>query len=116
MQSKTGWSVADIDARVGTRITTHGAEGVEIAAPDGSVLRVGALPARETSDPTGVGDAFRGGFLAGRAVGLPLPRCAELGALMATLVLETIGTQEYTFDPAAARQRVAEHYGQDSAG
>jgi adenosine kinase len=34
---------------------------------------------------------------------------------MATLVLETIGTQEYQFEPAAAMARLADCYGEAAA-
>ena len=54
--------------RVGYRVTTLGSKGVEIVAADGSRLAVGALPEKSKIDPTGVGDAFRAGFLAGRAL------------------------------------------------
>ena len=60
-----------------------------------------ALPEKAKVDPTGVGDGFRAGFLAGRSRALGLQRSAELGSLMATLVLETVGTQEYPFDRGA---------------
>lgn len=115
LQSKTGWSAADIAEQVATRITTHGADGIEIAVSGGETLRVPVVPERGKVDPTGVGDAFRGGFLAGRTAGLAMQRCAELGSLMATLVLETMGTQEYTFHIPTARERLAEAYGDDAA-
>ena len=73
-----------------------------------------ALPEKSKVDPTGVGDAFRAGFLAGK----PRPafeRSAQLGSLMATLVLETVGTQEYSLDQDVARVRLADAYGEDAA-
>jgi adenosine kinase len=115
LKSKTGWSDEEILGQVGHRITTHGPNGVEISSAGGETISVKALPERAKVDPTGVGDAFRGGFLAGRAVQLPMRRCAELGSLMATLVLETTGTQEYTLEPADAQQRLADCYGLEAA-
>jgi adenosine kinase len=115
LKSKTGWSDEDILEQVGHRITTHGAHGVEIVARDGSSVTVSALPEHGKVDPTGVGDAFRGGFLAGRCAGLAMRQCAELGSLMATLALETMGTQEYTLAPAEARERLAGCYGAGAA-
>lgn len=114
LRSKTGWSLAQIADAVKTRITTHGADGIEIVT-GGETMRVPVVPERGKVDPTGVGDAFRGGFLAGRTAGLPIRRCAELGSLMATLVLETMGTQEFAFDCAVARSRLAEAYGPEAA-
>ncbi|MEO7124938.1 MAG: carbohydrate kinase family protein [Nakamurella sp.] len=115
IQAKTGWSAADIAEKVHTRITTHGADGVEITSAGVDPLHVPVVPEHGKIDPTGVGDAFRGGFLAGRTADLPVQRCAELGALMATLVLETVGTQEYEFDIPAATDRLAGAYGDDAA-
>lgn len=116
LKSKTGWSDTEILDRVGHRITTLGAAGVEIVAKDGSTLVVKALPEVHKVDPTGVGDAFRAGFLAGLHRQLSFERSAQLGSLMATLVLETVGTQEYRLDPAAARGRLVDAYGAEAAG
>lgn len=115
LKSKTGWSDQDVLAVVGYRITTLGSKGVEIVAADGSRLTVAALPEKSKTDPTGVGDAFRAGFLAGRALTLSFERSAQLGSLMATLTLETIGTQEYQLDRDVARVRLADAYGEDAA-
>jgi adenosine kinase len=115
LQSKTGWSEAEVLGRVGYRVTTHGARGVEVVASDGSSLTVPALPEQAKVDPTGVGDGFRAGFLAGRSYGLGFERAAQLGSLMATLVLETTGAQEYQLDRTAARTRLADAYGDDAA-
>ncbi len=113
--SKTGWSESQFMDQVGHRITTLGSKGVDIVASDGSRLHVPVVPELAKVDPTGVGDAFRSGFVGGRYRGLSFERSAQLGSLMATLVLETIGTQEYTFDPAVATVRMADCYGQDAA-
>ena len=56
------------------------------------------VPETGKVDPTGVGDAFRAGFLTGRSAGLGLERSAQLGSLVAVFVLETNGTQEWTWD------------------
>lgn len=115
LKSKTGWTAQQIAQQVRLRVTTHGAKGVEIEHRDGSRLTVPVVPEHGKVDPTGVGDAFRGGFLAARQAGLPVQRCAELGALMATLVLETVGTQEYAFEASVATARLTEAYGVDAA-
>ena len=91
--------------QIGHRVTTLGSKGVEIVARDGSRLHVPVVPELAKVDPTGVGDAFRAGFVAGRYRGLSFERSAQLGSLMATLVLETIGTQEYLFEPGRRRSR-----------
>ena len=73
------------------------------------------VPETEQVDPTGVGDAFRAGFLTGRGAGLDLERSAQLGSLVAVLVLETTGTQNWTWDLAVAHDRLTEAYGSDAA-
>jgi adenosine kinase len=114
-EHKTGWSAADVLARVGVRVTTHGAEGVVIDTADGESVRVGVVPARELADPTGGGDAFRAGFLSARSWGLSLERAAQVGSLLATLCLESVGPQEYDVDQAQALDRLADAYGADAA-
>jgi adenosine kinase len=72
--------------------------------------------AREVArvDPTGVGDAFRAGFLAGLAWNLPLERCAQVGSLQASYVIEVVGTQEYRFGDSFL-SRFEEAYGPEAA-
>ncbi len=113
--SKTGWTEADVLAQVGLRVTTLGADGVDIVNRDGSKMHVGVVPETSKVDPTGVGDAFRAGFLTGRSSGLSLERSAQLGSLVAVLVLESTGTQEWTWDRQVAATRLAGAYGADAA-
>jgi len=115
LEAKTGWSAADVLAIVGMRITTHSKDGIAIEQAGAPALEVGVVPALTVVDPTGVGDAFRAGFLAGRSWGLSQERSAQAGALLATLCLESIGPQEYVVDPPAARARLADAYGADPA-
>lgn len=115
MLSKTGWTDADVLAQVGLRVTTLGADGVDIVAADGTKLHVGVVPETAQVDPTGVGDAFRAGFLTGRGAGLDLERSAQLGSLVAVLVLETTGTQNWTWDLGIAEERLAGAFGGEAA-
>lgn len=115
MLSKTGWTEADVLGQVGLRVTTLGAKGVDLIAADGTTIHVGVVPEKAQVDPTGVGDAFRAGFLTGRGAGLDLERSAQLGSLVAVLVLETTGTQNWTWDLATARTRLADAFGPDAA-
>jgi len=111
LQRKTGWTEAEVLDRVGMRITPLGEKGVEIVAAAAPAIHVGAVPETRKADPTGVGDAFRAGFIAGRTKGLSLERAAQLGCYLAVLVLETIGQQEWTFDRAEALTRTKGAYG-----
>ncbi|WP_040795355.1 carbohydrate kinase family protein [Nocardia higoensis] len=112
---KTGLTEAEVAQRVGIRVTTLGAEGVLVVDADGTEIRVGVVPEREKVEPTGVGDAFRAGFLTGHSAGLSLERSAQLGSLVAVLVLETTGTQEWTLNKDDALVRLTEAYGPEAA-
>jgi adenosine kinase len=114
-ERKTGWSAADVAGRVGLRVTTHGADGTVLQQSGADPLRVSVVPASVVADPTGGGDAFRAGFLAGRAWGLPLERAAQVGSLLATLCLETTGPQEYSLNTGKDVARLAEAYGDEAA-
>ena len=113
--SKTGWTEADVMAQVGLRVTTLGAKGVDLVDQAGATVHVGVVPETSQVDPTGVGDAFRAGFLTGRSAGLNLERSAQLGSLVAVLVLESTGTQEWDWDREAAETRLAGAYGEEAA-
>ncbi|WP_062351777.1 carbohydrate kinase family protein [Herbidospora yilanensis] len=112
---RTEWTEAQVMRRVGLRVTTLGGKGARIVTGDGTRFEIEAVPAREARDPTGVGDAFRAGFLAGLDGGLPLDHAARLASLVATAVLESVGSQEWTLDAAQGTERLAEAYGPDAA-
>jgi adenosine kinase len=114
LETKTGWSSDEVMSRVGTRVTTLGAKGCIIETADGVVCEVPAAPEQERVDPTGVGDAFRAGFLAGLSWQLSLERSAQIGSMVATYVLEHIGTQEYELDAGEFLTRLGSVYGDDA--
>jgi adenosine kinase len=115
IESKTGWSADEVLEHVGTRITTHGPKGCVVQRRGEADIEVPVVPEERKADPTGVGDAFRAGFLSARAWGLGLERSAQVGTLLATYVLETVGTQEYAVVPDAFLARLAGTYGDDAA-
>ncbi|MFI6446497.1 carbohydrate kinase family protein [Kitasatospora sp. NPDC050543] len=115
IESKTGWDADEILSRVGTRITTLGSKGVRIDRKGEATIKVGCAPEERKTDPTGVGDAFRAGFLAGLSWDLDLERSAQLGCMLATLVIETVGTQEYELRAPAFLQRFEAAYGPGAA-
>ncbi len=112
---KTGWTDAEVLERVDVRITTLGENGVLLVSKDGTELKVGVVPETGKVDPTGVGDAFRAGFLAAIGGGLSLERAAQLGSLVAVYVLETDGPQEWTWHRADALERLRAAYGPEAA-
>ena len=112
---KTGWSDHEILEQVKYRIVTLGSEGARVESVDGTFFKVGCAKEKAKIDPTGVGDSFRSGFVAGLAWGLSLERCAQLGSMIATYVIETTGTQEYRFTKEEFVTRFTDAYGADAA-
>ncbi|MFE6685552.1 carbohydrate kinase family protein [Streptomyces sp. NPDC057743] len=116
IESKTGWTAEEILTKVGTRVTTLGSNGVRIERVGQPDIVVGVPEEKEKVDPTGVGDAFRAGFLAGLAWGVGLERAAQVGCMLATLVIETVGTQEYELHRSHFMDRFTKAYGHEAAG
>jgi adenosine kinase len=115
LESKSGLTDAQILDRVGVMVTTLGKHGVRITSRDMDPVEVPVAQEIRAYDPTGVGDGFRAGFFAARSWGLSLERSAQVGSMVATLVLETVGTQEYEVRPDIFAKRLAESYGDDCA-
>ena len=114
-ESKTGWTSDEILARVGTRVTTLGAKGAKVERSGEPTVSITTPAEDRKADPTGVGDAFRAGYIVGLSWGLPAERCAQVGATIATYVIETVGTQEYSFGRAHFLERFATAYGPAAA-
>jgi adenosine kinase len=112
---KTGWRADQLVNRVGAWVTTTGPKGVIIESSAGPSVSVAAAALGQTVDPTGAGDAFRAGFLAGICSGIGQERSAQMGCAMAALVMETTGTQEYVFEPHGFLARISESYGVQAA-
>ncbi|MFJ3673968.1 carbohydrate kinase family protein [Streptomyces sp. NPDC090106] len=115
LKERTGWSRVEVLAVVGTWVTTLGDQGVRIERTGQPPLLVPAVPDAETVDPTGVGDAFRAGFLAAVSHGLPLEPAARLGCALASVVLGAVGSQSYEVDPAGLARTVERAYGPGAA-
>ncbi len=114
IEQKTGWTSADVQAHVGTRIVTRGKNGVTVFPADGEPIEVTAIEGVVAVDPTGVGDSFRAGFLAGVAAGLSFERSAQIGCAIAASVVETTGTQEYDLDRESFLKRIGAAYGEQA--
>jgi len=111
---KTEWSEAQVMSQIGLRVTTLGPKGVDLVGSDGTFVHVDVVPEKHKADPTGIGDAFRAGFLTGRSVGLSLERSAQLASLVAVLVFEAPGPQEWTWQRDEALQRLTDAYGAEA--
>jgi adenosine kinase len=101
---KSGWSEAEVMSQIQLRVTTLGEKGVDIVGRDGTFIHVDVI-----------GDAFRAGFLTGRSAGLSLERSAQLASMVATLVLEAPGAQEWTWDRDEAVTRLTDAYGVEAS-
>ncbi|GAA2307685.1 carbohydrate kinase family protein [Streptomyces kunmingensis] len=112
---RTGWTRAEVLGQVGTWITTLGGDGVRIDGRHEPTRTVPAVPATDVVDPTGGGDAFRAGFLAGTSAGLSLEAAARLGCVTAASALGTVGSQAYRADREHLLAETARVYGSDAA-
>ncbi|MGW2715508.1 PfkB family carbohydrate kinase, partial [Streptomyces sp. NPDC001356] len=115
LQERTGWTHQQVLDHTGTWIVTRGADGVDLTGAGHPPLRVPAVPPRAAGEPTGVGDGFRAGFLAATAWGRPPRAAARLGCALATVVLETVGPQQYVLDPEDLGRRLRQAYGPAAA-
>jgi adenosine kinase len=115
IESKTGWSAEEILSRVGTQVVTLGADGVRIVGNAHETVEVPAVPGVQAVEPTGVGDAFRSGFLAALSWELGHERAAQVGCVLAAYVVERVGTQEYAFTADEFLARLATAYGAEAA-
>lgn len=97
---RTGWSAQDISHRVKGLIITMGHEGSQVWV-EGQMTHVPPVQAADVVDPTGCGDAYRGGLLYGLEKGWPLVRCAELGNRMGSHKIAHRGPQNYAVNPNA---------------
>jgi len=110
LKQKTELTEADLVAHAGALIVTRGENGSSVMTAHGRV-DVAAVKPYRIVDPTGVGDAFRGGLMKGIVLGLPYAAAARLGSVAATYALEHLGglSHAYTWDEFIARYE--EHFG-----
>lgn len=105
----TGMSEADVLAPLDFMVITAGKDGAYIHQR-GDVCHIPAVPPLKVVDPTGIGDAFRGGFLKGYSCGFDLTTCGQIGSLAATYCLEHDGPQGQEYSPAEFVTRFREHF------
>ena len=114
LQSHTGFSAKEMEDKLKLLVVTCGEKGA-IVKMDGKTYNIPIVPAEFIADPTGVGDAFRGGFLRGYRLGLDLQTCGQMGALAATYVLEQKGTQNHHYTIEEFIKRYRTHFDDQSA-
>ncbi len=109
IEKHTGLSLADIRDLVEILVITKGEEGSLIYS-NGEEIEVSQVPPAAIIDPTGVGDAYRGGFLTGLSYKLDLELCGQIGALAASYCLETDGPQSHSYTPQEFIDRFRVHF------
>ena len=114
IQDKTGLNEAQILEQVGGLLVTKGDKG-SLLSVNGEQYVIPAVPPRRVVEPTGAGDAFRGGLMRGIQLGLPWAIAGRLGALAATYVLEQLGTQNHHYTTAEFVTRYRQHFDDEGA-
>ena len=109
ISKKTGLDLRGMLKHVDVIVITKGAEGA-IIYTDGNEVVIPVVPEDRIIDPTGVGDAFRGGFLAAYAHGWDWSLCGQVGSLAAVYVLEQNGTQNHHYSRQEFVERFRKHY------
>ncbi len=104
--SKTGIPKGGLMERTGVIITTLGEMGSRLCTRRGRTENIPPAKPSRVVDPTGAGDAYRGGFVAGLMQGKDLLEAALMGSACASFAVETHGTQEYTFTPEEFQARL----------
>ena len=110
--NKTGWSLDDLRGKVNILVNTLGKEGSRIYV-DGLVVDVPAARVAKSVDPTGAGDAYRGGLFAAVLAGLPWDVSGRVAALCGAYALEQRGTTSHHFTPAEFVSRYASNFGDE---
>ncbi|HYF58201.1 MAG TPA: carbohydrate kinase family protein [Burkholderiaceae bacterium] len=107
---KTGLDEATLAARVDAMIVTRGGDG-SLLHRGGRVETIAAAPAAGAVDPTGCGDAYRGGLLHALAQGLDWSVAARLGSVMGAIKIECPGPQNHRVDRDEVARRYRDAYG-----
>ena len=104
--NKTGLNQESLLNLARTIIVTRGELGSRVFTPEGE-LDIPAIKPAKVLDPTGAGDSYRGGLIAGLARGLSLEQAARMGSVCASFCLECHGTQDYRFGLQEFNERLA---------
>ena len=112
IREKTALDVDALLEKSEAVIVTKGEHGSSIHVP-GARVDVPAAPERRIADPTGVGDAYRGGLMKGLALGADWETCGRLGSVAATYALEHVGGQSHAYSLDEFRERYSEAFGSD---
>jgi len=109
LQKHTSFSLKQILSFVEVLVITRGNAGTSIYVED-QEYKIPTVPTTNIVDPTGVGDAFRAGFLKGLAMKFDWQTCGQMGSLAATYCLEQRGTQNHKYSIADYVLRYRQHF------
>lgn len=112
IEKKSGWSIEEIVSKAEFTVITTGEQGADLYH-DGTLSKIASVPPEKLADPTGVGDAFRAGFLKGYIADFSLETCAQMGTLTATYCLEHEGPQGHSFTLQQFVERFRSHFDDD---
>lgn len=107
---RTGLTLEQIAERVEALIVTLGGEGSAIYT-GGKKLEVPTAKPESLADPTGCGDAYRGGILYGLLNGMDWETTGRIAGLMGAIKIERPGTQNHRFTPEEFRARFKKEFG-----
>jgi adenosine kinase len=110
IKKQTGLSDQGIQALTEVVVVTCGERGSVVRTSD-STWEIPIAPPRRIAEPTGVGDAYRAGFITGMCQGLPWDVVGRMGSLTAAYVLEEHGTQRHRYSLDSFHQRYRETFG-----
>ena len=110
IRDRTGKSTEELVELAGTIVTTKGEQGTEILTRVGAIP-VPVVPTPDVVDPTGAGDAFRGGLIKGLVEGMPLERAVMMGTVCSHYAIRKLGTQEYSYTQEEFHAKLVDNFG-----
>ena len=110
IMQRTGQTMDGLIGLAEIVVTTLGRDGSRITTRNG-IVDIPPAPARRESDPTGAGDAYRSGLVAGLLRGLDMEAAGRVASMAATYAVEQVGTVEHTYTPVEFSERYQEAFG-----
>lgn len=111
IMKRLGLNIKELAKKAKIVVTTLGKDGSEVISGSES-FKIPAAKVKKVLDPTGAGDAYRAGFLAGYLKGLKLPICARMGSIAASFAIEQYGTSAHVFSLKDYTKRYKESFGE----
>jgi adenosine kinase len=106
---RTGHTLLQLASKLRAVIVTKGEHGVDVVA-QGKTTSIPAIKASAVVDPTGCGDAFRGGLLFGLSQGMDIVQAARIGCVMGAIKIAHPGGQNYQTNWQQIQSMIAQHY------